>query len=186
MTATTEISSKLTYDDYVNFPNDGKRYEIIDGELYVNPSPNMKHQRVLLRLAVALTTFVEKHHLGEVFVAPFDVVLSEIDVLEPDILFISAARKNNILTHANVQGAPDLVVEVLSAGTRRYDETTKRKRYEHFKVQEYWIVDPIDDSVRILRLEGKQYERIIVGGRLTSPLFPGFSLQLKKLFVERV
>jgi Uma2 family endonuclease len=182
---TTEISSKLTYDDYVNFPNDGKRYEIIDGELYVNPSPNMKHQRVLLRLAIALSRFVEKHRLGEVFIAPFDVVFSEIDVMEPDLLFISTARMH-VLTQANVKGAPDLVVEVLSDGTRRYDETTKRKRYEHFEVQEYWIVDPIDDSVRILRLEGKQYERIIVGGDLTSPLFPGFSLGLKKLFAERV
>jgi Uma2 family endonuclease len=182
---TTEISSKLTYDDYVNFPNDGKRYEIIDGELYVNPSPHMKHQRVLLRLAIALSRFVEKHRLGEVFIAPFDVVFSEIDVMEPDLLFISTARMH-VLTQANVKGAPDLVVEVLSDGTRRYDETTKRRRYEHFEVQEYWIVDPIDDSVRILRLEGKQYERIIVGGDLTSPLFPGFSLGLKKLFAERV
>ncbi|PYQ28324.1 MAG: hypothetical protein DMF56_16055 [Acidobacteria bacterium] len=181
----TEISSRLTYDDYLNFPNDGKRYEIIEGELYVNPSPNMKHQRVLLRLARSLADFVETHGLGEVFIAPFDVVLSEIDVLEPDVLFISAARMH-ILTQANVKGAPDLVVEVLSDGTRRYDETTKRKRYEHFEVQEYWIVDPIDDSVRILRLQGKQYERIIVGGNITSPLFPGLSLELKKLFAEQV
>lgn len=181
---TTEISSKLTYDDYLNFPNDGKRYEIIGGELYVNPAPNTKHQRVLLTLAIELATFVRGHRLGEVFIAPFDVVFSEIDVMEPDLLFISAARME-VLTKANVKGAPDLVVEVLSDGTRRYDETTKRKRYEHFKVQECWIVDPVDDSVRILRLEGKQYERIIVGGNITSPLFPGFSLGLKKLFAEQ-
>lgn len=180
----TEMSSKLTYDDYVNFPNDGKRYEIIDGELYVNPAPNTKHQRLLGRLFRTLAAFVEEHGLGEVFIAPFDVVLAEIDVLQPDLLFISAARMQ-ILTQANVKGAPDLVVEVLSDGTRRYDETTKRKRYEHFEVQEYWIVDPIDDSVRILRLEGKQYERIIVGGNITSPLFPGFSLGLKKLFADQ-
>ena len=139
---------------------------------------------MLGRLAVALGAFVEDQRLGEVFIAPVDVVLSDFDVLVPDLLFISTARMH-VLTQANVKGAPDLVVEVLSDGTRRYDETTKRKRYEHFEVQEYWIVDPIDDSVRILRLEGKQYERIIVGGNITSPLFPGFSLGLKKLFAEQ-
>jgi len=179
-----QTSTKLTYEDYVNLPNDGKRYEIIDGELYVNPSPNMKHQRVSKNIFRALDRFVEESNLGEVFYAPSDVVLSEIDVVEPDLFFISAERME-IITKANVKGAPDIVIEVLSDGTRRYDETTKLKRYEHFGVREYWIVDPVDDSVRILRLDGKHFERIVVGGEIKSPLLPGFSLAVKDVFAER-
>ncbi|HEX2120927.1 MAG TPA: Uma2 family endonuclease, partial [Thermoanaerobaculia bacterium] len=83
----TGTSTKLTYDDYVLLPNDGRRYEILDGELYVNPAPNTKHQRVVLNLALALATFVRTNRLGEVFVAPYDVVLSDIDVVEPDLMF---------------------------------------------------------------------------------------------------
>ncbi len=177
----TATAKKLTYDDYVNLPDDGKRYEIIDGELYVNPSPNMKHQRVLGNLFVSLTTFVEKHKLGLVFVAPFDVVMSDINVVQPDILFISKERMD-VLTKANVQGVPDIAIEVLSPGTRRKDQTKKRQAYERHGVQEYWIVDPEDDSIRILRLSGRKFDYIIVGGNIRSPLLPGFSLPLKKLF----
>ena len=180
-----QTSTKLTYEDYVNLPDDGKRYEIIDGELYVNPSPNTKHQRVLMNLIRALDRYVQDTHAGEFFIAPFDTVLSNVDVVQPDLLFIRTERMD-ILTKANVQGAPDIVVEILSEGTRRKDETTKLKRYERFGVSEYWIVDPIDDAVRIMRLSGKQFERMIVGGDITSPLLPGFSLALKDIFAERV
>ena len=179
----TETSTKLTYEDYVNLPDDGNRYEIIDGELYVNPAPNTKHQRVLRNLFIALATFVKAHKLGEAFVAPFDVVMSDDDVVQPDILFISTERMS-VVTKANVQGVPDIAIEILSEGTRRKDETTKLKRYEKFGVQEYWIADPEDDTVRILRLSGKKYERIIVGGKVTSPLLPGFSVTLKAIFTE--
>ena len=177
----TATAKKLTYDEYVNLPDDGKRYEIIDGELYVNPSPNMKHQLVLGRLFVSLATFVEQHKLGLVFVAPFDVVMSDINIVQPDILFISKERMD-VLTKANVQGVPDIAIEVLSPGTRRKDQTKKRQAYERHGVQEYWIVDPEDDSLRILRLSGRKFDYIIVGGNIRSPLLPGFSLPLKKLF----
>lgn len=177
----TAVAKKLTYDDYVNLPDDGKRYEIIDGELYVNPSPNMKHQLVLGNLFVSLTTFVAARKLGLVFVAPFDVVMSDINVVQPDILFISKERMD-VLTKANVQGVPDIAIEVLSPGTRRKDQTKKRQAYERHGVQEYWIVDPEDDSLRILRLSGRKFDYIIVGGNIRSPLLPGFSLPLKKLF----
>jgi len=182
MTAVT--AKKLTYDDYVDLPEDGNRYEIIDGELYVNPSPNTKHQRVLGRLFIALSAFVDAHDLGEVFMAPLDVVMSRNDVVQPDVLFVSSER-SSVLTKANVQGAPDIAIEVLSDGTRRTDETTKLARYEQFGVREYWLVDPDDDSIRILRLSGRKFERIIVGGNITSPLLPGFSLGLRDLFAEK-
>ena len=177
----TATAKKLTYDDYVNLPDDGKRYEIIDGELYVNPSPNTRHQVVLRNLFRALDRHVEKHRTGEVFVAPFDVVMSPGTVVQPDILFISRDRMS-VLTPANVRGVPDIAIEVLSPGTRRKDQTKKRQAYEQHGVQEYWIVDPEDDSIRILRLSDNKFERIIVGGDIRSPLLPGFSLSLKKLF----
>ena len=181
MTAGTP--TKLTYDDYLNLPDDGRRYEIIDGELYVNPAPNIRHQPVSRNIFRRLDGWVLPRNLGEVFYAPCDVVLSEIDVLEPDILFISTARLT-ILTRANVKGAPDLVIEVLSEGTRRYDETTKRKRYEHFGVSEYWLADPENYSFRILRGVGGRFEEIEVGTTITTPLLPGFSLAVSEVFEE--
>lgn len=178
---TIDTSVKLTYDDYVNLPNDGKRYEVIDGELYMNPAPNMQHQRVVGKLYRILAEFVEKHRLGEVFIAPCDVVLSEIDVVEPDLLFVSAARKA-MVTRLNVQGAPDLVIEVLSQGTRNYDETIKKKRYERFGVSEYWIIDVEAESVRVLRVGRKRFQEVLVGADVTTPLLPGFSLAVADVF----
>jgi len=178
----TETSTKLTYEDYVNLPDDGNRYEIIDGELYVNPSPNTKHQIVLRNLFRALDRYVEQSGAGEVFVAPFDVVLTNNNIFQPDLLFVSTEHLS-ILTKANIKGVPDIVVEILSEGTRRKDETTKLLKYEESGVQEYWIIDPEDDVVHILRLSGEKYERIIVGGNITSPLLPGFSVTLKAIFI---
>ncbi|PYQ28323.1 MAG: hypothetical protein DMF56_16050 [Acidobacteria bacterium] len=180
-----ETSHKLTYEDYLNFPDDGNRYEIIDGELYLNPSPNMKHQLVLMNILRALDRYVRKNRCGEIFFAPFDVVLSKHNVVQPDVLYISNERME-IITAANVQGAPDMAIEVLSDGTRKKDETKKRRAYERFGVSEYWMIDPLEeDSVRIFRFKGKKYERRIVGGKITSPLLPGFSLPLRDVFAMR-
>ena len=106
------VDIRLTYDDYCLLPNDGKRYEIIDGELFVTPSPRTAHQKVVTNLCYYLADFVKEQELGEVYVAPLDVVLSRFDIVEPDVLYISKARAT-VLTENNVQGAPDLVVEVL-------------------------------------------------------------------------
>src|SRR5439155_12410008 len=111
------------------FRDDGKRHEIIDGEHYVTPSPSTKHQRIVTRLAAAVVHFLDEQPLGEVFVAPFDTVLSELDVVEPDLLYISRAHAR-VLTEEHVRGAPDLVVEIVSPSTRKTDEVTKRKLYE--------------------------------------------------------
>jgi len=181
MTA-VELHHKLTYDDYLNLPDDGNRYEILDGELYLNPAPNTKHQLVLMNILRALDRYVRAKRCGEIFFAPFDVVLSKHNVVQPDVLYISNERME-IITAANAQGAPDIAIEVLSDGTRRKDETKKRKAYERFGVSEYWVIDPIDeDSVRIFRFQGKRYDRRIVGGNITSPLLPGFSLPLREVF----
>src|SRR5208337_4538400 len=125
------IDTRLTYEDFCRYPEDGKRREIINGELFVAPSPETIHQRGVIRLVVRLGQFVESHKLGEVFISLFDEVLSEFDVVEPDLLYISNARAN-VLTNKNVQGAPDLVVEITSEATAIRDRTTKLELYGKF------------------------------------------------------
>jgi Uma2 family endonuclease len=177
------VDTRLTYDDFCLLPEDGKRREIIGGDLFVTPSPQTPHQRAVVRLLIRLGQFVESHKLGEVFGAPFDVVFSEFDVVEPDILFISNAR-SNVLTNKNVQGAPDLVVEVLSESTARVDRSIKLKLYGKFGVQEYWIIDSDGPSAEIYR-RGEEgltlVAKLSAADALTSPMFPGFSLPLSRL-----
>jgi Uma2 family endonuclease len=177
------IDVRLTYEDYCLLPNDGKRYEIIDGELFVTPSPLRWHQKVLANLLYYLTEFVKKRDLGEVYPAPLDVVFSQYDVVEPDILYISKARAQ-IMTEKNIQGAPDLIVEVLSESTAQIDRTTKLKLYARYGVAEYWVIDPTMLSAEIYRLLPSGFElaaRLDSSQSLASPLLPGFSLSLTKL-----
>src|SRR5690242_18861990 len=113
---------KLTYDDFVQFPDDGKRHELIDGEHYVTPSPNRKHQKVSGNLHLSIGSWLEDHPIGQIYYAPFDVIFSRFDVVEPDLLFMSNERAALVLTDANVQGAPEIVIEIGSKTTRRRDE----------------------------------------------------------------
>jgi Uma2 family endonuclease len=184
--ATQPRSTKLTYEDYLLFSDDGKRHELIQGDHYMTPAPSTKHQKVSRNLVAALWTFVRQRRLGEVLEAPCDVVLSDEDVVQPDLLFVSAERAS-VITEANVQGLPDLIVEILSDTTRKKDEVTKRKLYERFGVNEYWIVDPELETVKVFRLSGHQYARtaeLSVEARdvLTTPLLPDFNLPLVELF----
>jgi Uma2 family endonuclease len=177
------IDIRLNYEDYCLLPNDGKRYEIVDGDLFVTPSPLQRHQLVLANLLYYLTDFVKKHDLGKVYPAPFDVVFSEYDVVEPDIIYVSKARAS-VVTEKNIKGAPDFVVEVLSDSTAQIDRTTKLKLYARYGVAEYWIVDPVAYSAEIYRLVPGGYERAAeLDSRqsLTSPLLPGFTLPLIRL-----
>jgi Uma2 family endonuclease len=179
---------KLTYDDFVLFPDDGKRHELIDGEHYVTPSPNLKHQAISANLLGAIWAYLRQNPLGKVYGAPLDVVFSHFDVVEPDLLYVSEARRA-VLTAKNVQGAPDLVVEIGSPSTRRRDEKLKHQLYERFDVTEYWVVDPDIDVARVYRrLEGK-YQRahelsLDHGDVLTTPLLPGLELKLSDIFAE--
>ena len=145
--------TRATYEDYLNTP-DEVRYELLDGELVMVPSPGATHQRIVMRIAMALQPYVKRMELGEFFIAPFDVVLwdgDEANVVEPDLLFVSTARAG-IITEANVQGAPDLVVEVLSPSTESRDRGYKRELYARHGVGEYWLVDPDARTVTVLRL----------------------------------
>ena len=179
-------SSQLTYEDYLQFPDDGKRHEIIEGDHYMTPAPKAKHQTAVLNLSLAIGGFVKNHGLGLVFIAPFDVILSNENVIQPDILFVSAARAA-IVTEDNIQGAPDIVVEILSESTRKKDEVTKRKLYEKFGVQEYWIVDPELEIVKIFKLTEQIYGRALELSKenseiLTTNFLPGFRLPVSKIF----
>jgi Uma2 family endonuclease len=173
-------TSKLTYEDYALLPEDGLRHEIIDGEHYVNPAPNTQHQIVSFNVAFALRAYVKPRGLGSVFIAPYDVVLSDTDVVQPDVLFVSTAQMARI-TAANLQGAPDLAVEVLSPSNRHYDEVVKRKRYDALGVAEYWVVDPERATVRVHRRDGGLV-RVETDDPLTTPLIPGFSVTLAEIF----
>jgi Uma2 family endonuclease len=178
---------KLTYDDFVHFPDDGKRHELIDGEHYVTPSPNTKHQRIVVELLWLIRSYLESHPIGQVFAAPFDVVFSDIDVVEPDLLYVSNERAAVVITPAHVRGTPELVVEIASKGTRKRDETIKRRLYERSGVQEYWVVDPEVDVVRVYRREGSSFARAVemlheAGDVLETPLLSGLAPPLRAIF----
>lgn len=176
-------SLKLDYEDYCRLPDDGKRYEIIDGAAHVTPSPVTGHQAISVRLTWHLYDHVVRHQLGTVLAAPMDVVLSRHDIVQPDILFISTARAG-IITEKNIQGAPDLVVEILSED-RAHDLITKRRLYARHGVAEYWIVDPRHKTVLVHRRSGRtRFFRAPVSIRRTfsSPLLPGFSLDVRQLW----
>ena len=179
---------RLTYDDFLLFPEDGKRHELIDGVHYVTAAPTVGHQELLGRLYLAIGNFLAgRRHLGRVFLSPLDVVLSYYDVVEPDLLFI-AGDQQDILTEANVQGPPALVVEILSPSTRRRDEGIKRKLFEEKGIREYWIVDPKGLRVTIFRRnDAGQFPRLMELGtgqglQLETPLLPGFALSIDGLF----
>jgi Uma2 family endonuclease len=179
-------SRRLSYGDYLRFPDDGNRHELIDGVHYVTPAPSVRHQRIVARLHGCLWQYLEDHGGGEVLFAPLAVVFSMFDVVEPDLLYVSDARKR-ILTDQHVQGAPDLVVEVLSPSTRRRDEGIKRALYERADVTEYWVVDPAAEVVRIHRRRGTRLSLTAEipnepDQRVRSPLFPALSLATARLF----
>jgi len=178
---------KLTYDDFVQFPDDGLRHELIDGEHYVTPSPNTKHQRVSINLTVLIGGWLERNPIGQVFHAPFDVVFSKYDVVEPDLLYLSNERASDALTPLHVRGVPELVIEIGSPGTRKRDETIKRRLYERAGVTDYWVVDPQIDTIRVYRREGNGFARVVElsaesSDVLTTTLLPGLEIPLSRVF----
>ena len=178
---------RLTYEDYAGFPDDGRRHEVLDGHHVMSPAPRTAHQRLVLDLAFELHAHVRRHRLGEVYVAPFDVLLSATDIVQPDVCFVAAARRR-IVTELNCEGAPDLVVEVLSPSTRRRDLVDKRTLYERTGVAEYWAVDPEADVVDVFRLDDAgRYGRperadARLSDRIETALLPGFALSVSDLF----
>jgi Uma2 family endonuclease len=146
----TPATSKLTYQDYLELPDDNRRYEILDGELAVTASPTTRHQRVSLNLAFLLHAEVDRRGLGVIFYAPVDVILDESTVVVPDLVFVSTA-KASIITRRAIEGPPDLVMEILSESTERRDRGAKMKLLARFGVDWYWLVDPEARTLEIFR-----------------------------------
>jgi len=181
-TATTE-KKKYTYADYLKTPDD-ERYELIEGELLMTPAPVMRHQRISRKMLIAIDNHVTDNDLGEVFDAPSDVYLDNENVVQPDILFVSKERLD-IIGEKNIQGAPDLVIEIISESTAYRDLVQKKKLYARFGVKEYWIVIPEESSVDIFTLKDNAFVLHKSYGKddiLQSSLLKKLKLELKKIF----
>lgn len=188
MAVTSRTDERLTYDDLVRMPDDGMRHEIIDGVHYVTPAPVPRHQQLLGRLYVAVANHLEIYSdIGEVYLAPLDIVLSRWDVVEPDLLLVTADQLD-IVGDRNLQGVPALVAEVLSPGTKKRDLGIKRELFDRQGVREYWIVDPKGNSLTIHRRspDGSfpRVEQLSASADsvLISPLLPGYAFSIAKLF----
>ena len=182
--ATVQPDFKFTYEDYRTAPPD-KRFELLDGDLVMTPGPNLKHQMVQVQLGERLARYVRENSLGNLFFAPCDVVLSDTDVVQPDLLFVSRARGHLLSGGENVQGAPDLVVEILSPATADRDRGYKRALYAKYGVAEYWLVDPAVETVWVhcLRRGALVVARTLGrGDTLGSPLLAGLALDLDDIF----
>ena len=180
----TETAVRLTYEDYANTPDD-ERYELINGELIMAAAPNEPHQEISMLLGWQFIPAVQRG-LGRVYAAPFDVVLSDHDVVQPDLLFV-LKENEHIITRANIQGAPDLVVEILSPSTSRRDWNEKRDLYAKYGVGELWIADPDERVVWVMALRDGEYEVVGKYGdtqTFRSPTLAGVTIDLREVFGE--
>ena len=174
---------RYTYDDYTQLP-EGAPYELIRGELVMAPSPTPFHQIIQSNLHFALARFVRTERLGQVLTAPMDVRLSEEDTVQPDLIFI-AAERSHIIGEQAIDGAPDLIVEILSPSTAYRDLTTKKRLYEEHGVREYWVVDPDSETVEVFELADErfmQHARAVEAGTTSSAVLEGFAVDLTDLF----
>jgi Uma2 family endonuclease len=175
------------YSDIETIPEwpEGPLVELIEGDLFMVPSPDIKHQRISMQLESMIQEFLKKHPVGEMFHAPVDVLLSEVDVVIPDICIILKSNANKIM-QKNVQGAPDFVIEILSTNEKR-DVILKKNLYERYQVKEYWIVDPEKESVAIYTFT-KETRKLTQKGMfsgekvITSMLLPKFEVVARDIF----
>jgi len=154
-----EAITKVTFEEFRQFPVDGKRYELVCGEVHVTPAPNTRHQFILRRLVASLERHMARNRTGEFAFAPLDIRLASDIVLQPDLIFVSAARVE-ILGDDFVSGPPDIVVELLSPSTSSHDRAVKIPLYAQAGVPEIWIIDAQAKTVEILKLQGKKYSWI--------------------------
>lgn len=174
---------KSTIKEYMSLP-EGARYQLLDWEMILAPSPTQRHQNISAFLYRALFQFTSENQLGQIWFAPLDVVLSEYDVAQPGLLFVSNAR-SDIVTDANIQGAPDLVVEIISPGTAQYDRGYKQLLYGRYGILEYWLVDPDVETVEVLVPGGEGLSPAAVyrrGDTLESSLLQGLTIVIEDIF----
>ena len=167
----------LTYRDYAALPDDGRRYELHDGELSMTPAPGTRHQRAIGALHVLLRAHVEAHRLGEVFLSPVDCILSDTTVVQPDLVYLDLTRAD-LVTERAIEGPPTLVVEILSLSTTRIDRVRKRELYAQYGIPYYWIVDPVAGTLEAYGLSEGRYSllaRTSGAGPVALPPFPDLS-----------
>lgn len=175
---------RLSYEEYAELPADGKRYQILDGDLDVTPAPTLFHQVVSQRLEDLLLDYIHQRDLGFLLDAPVDVLLDHHTIVQPDLVFVSTSRRH-ILTEKNIQGAPDLLVEILSPASLRTDRVVKASLYARFAVPSYWIVDPEARSVEAYALSDAGYT---LTHQPTAPeafrpaIFPDLVIPLEDVF----
>ena len=168
----------LTYADYAALPDDGRRYELYEGEIEMTPAPTTSHQRVLGNLYFLLRQYVQDRHAGEVFVAPIDLILSDVTVVQPDLLVVLNERRH-VITERGIEGPTDLVVEILSPTTASRDRGIKMQLYARYRIPHYWLVDPDTQTLEAYQLEEGSY--LLIGslygaGAYTPPFLPGLSI----------
>ncbi len=163
---------KLDYSDYAAIPDDGKRYEVLDGNLFVTPAPTPVHQRISTRLQRQLESYFEARALGEVFNAPIDVILSQHDIVQPDLVVVTRAAQ---VSKRGLEGVPLLVVEILSPATREHDRGRKARRYAALGVPHYWIVDPDARRVECHRAAASGHELVVQAEGSVSLPHPDWS-----------
>lgn len=175
------LNAKLTYDDYAAIPSDGRIYQIVDGEVYVTPAPSPLHQRASKRLQRQLEAYFEESGQAEVFNAPIDVILTNHDVTQPDLVVVEASS----ITKRGIEAPPLLVVEVLSPSTESFDRQVKARRFAALGVPNYWMLDPDTRRLECFRNDGGTYVLSVTAEReerLAIPEFPGLTIDLPSLW----
>lgn len=181
----SKTQTRLTAQDYFDLPESDERYELINGELCMAPTPIPEHQIFLYYFTKVFEEFITRHNLGRVIMSPQDVLLADDVVLQPDMMFISNARLSIIKWGQYIQGAPDLVVEVLSPSTTRHDRTVKRELYARHGVREYWIADIVARTIEVHVAQGGEFLPAVVYGEgdvVKSPLLPDLEIDVSGVF----
>ena len=179
----TGVKQILDYDDYVAIPPDGKRYELLGGDVHVTPAPSPRHQWSSKKLQRQLEDYFEGRGLGRVFNAPIDVILAPHDVVQPDLVVVTSLGQ---ISARGIEGAPDLLVEVLSPSTVSYDRATKSRRYAALGVPHLWLVDPDGRRLECFRLEGQAWRLVVAGDgehTVEHPDWPGLVIRLGDLWM---
>jgi len=179
-----KTTTRITYEQYRALPEDGYRYEVIEGELLMTAAPLIKHQRVSGNLQFILETYIRANNWGQLFAAPVEVYLGEEDFAQPDLVCVSRARLG-IIMEKNIVGAPDLIVEILSPGTARIDRVSKMNAYARHRVPHYWMVDPAERTFEAFEWENGAYRLVaaLAEDETFQPtLFPALTIRLAELW----
>lgn len=187
MSTLLEIDEQLfTIEDWELTPDDGNRYEVIEGDMCMSSAPNIVHQRITTKTLFQFSLYLEQNPIGEIFPTP-GVIFDRYNAVIPDLVYLSNENRDELIKEGKIHGAPDLLIEILSPGkinTDR-DRITKRKLYGKFGVKEYWILDPKTQSAEIYRLTDKGMKLTQTckdNDEITTPLLPDFVCKASSLF----